>query len=55
MSDLDRQDQVGDTHPTHTTWTFWYHNPVDKNWDLKSYTKIFEFQTLEEFWRMYHS
>jgi hypothetical protein len=40
---------------THTTWTFWYHNPVDKNWDLKSYTKIFEFSTLEDFWRIYHS
>ena len=25
------------THRTHTNWTFWYHNPIDKNWNLKSY------------------
>ena len=42
-------------HKTHTAWTFWYHNPVDKNWDLKSYTKIYEFQTLEDFYKIYNS
>jgi hypothetical protein len=39
-------------HPTHTSWVLWYHNPVDKKWDLKSYTKVYEFSSLEDFWRM---
>ena len=44
-----------DVHKTHTAWTFWYHNPIDKNWDINSYTKIYEFQTLENFCRIYNS
>ena len=43
------------THPTHTTWVLWYHNPIDKKWDLKSYTKIYEFSSLEDFWRLSHN
>ena len=42
-------------HKTHTAWTFWYHNPIDKNWDLNSYTKIYEFHTLEDFCKIYNS
>ena len=42
-------------HKTHTAWTFWYHNPIDKNWDLKSYSQIYEFTSLEDFWKLYNS
>ena len=38
---------------THTTWAVWYHNPSDKNWDLKSYSKLYEFSNLEDFWKLY--
>ncbi len=47
--------QITGVHKTHTAWTFWYHNPIDKNWDLSSYTKIYEFQTLEDFCKIYNS
>jgi translation initiation factor 4E len=41
------------THPTHTSWALWYHNPHDQSWDLKSYTKVCEFQSIEQFWLLY--
>ncbi len=47
--------QVPTVHKTHTAWTFWYHNPTDKNWDLNSYTKIYEFETLEDFFKVFNS
>ncbi len=34
---------------THTGWTYWYHNPIDKCWDLKSYTKIYDFHNLQDY------
>ena len=39
-------------HLTHTGWAVWYHNPVDKNWSLTSYNKIFEFDTLEDYCKL---
>lgn len=41
-------------HPTHTAWALWYHNPHDKSWGLNSYTKVCEFQSIEEFWVLYN-
>lgn len=36
-------------HPLESNWTLWYHNPSDKNWDLKSYKNIIEINCLEDF------
>ena len=44
-----------ENHRLNTNWCIWYHNPIDKNWDLNSYTKIYEFQTLEDFCKIYNS
>ena len=44
-----------DENPTHTSWVLWYHNPVDKKWDLGSYTKVYEFSNLADFWRLTHN
>ena len=30
------------------TWILWAHLPHDTDWSIKSYTKIFEFNTLEQ-------
>ena len=31
-------------------WTLWYHCPDDKSWAIDSYKKIFDFDTVEDFW-----
>ena len=43
------------THPLNTSWCLWYHNPVDKKWDLGSYTKIYEISTIEDFWVLFNN
>lgn len=49
---IDTSERGEGGHPTHTSWVLWYHNPVDKKWDLKSYTKVYEFSSLEDFWKL---
>lgn len=36
------------THQLSDKWTLWAHLPHDTDWSLKSYTKIFEFETVED-------
>tara|TARA_B100001093_G_C26710784_1_gene963327 strand:+ start:78 stop:644 length:567 start_codon:yes stop_codon:yes gene_type:complete len=40
------------TDKLNSTWTLWYHNATDKNWDLNSYKNIYEFNTIESFWKL---
>ena len=35
-------------HSLSDTWILWAHLPHDTDWSIKSYTKIFEFNTLEQ-------
>ena len=46
---------INTTHPTNTHWCLWYHNPYDKKWDLNSYKKLYEFNTLEDFFKLYNN
>ena len=48
-------ENISNNYKTHTTWTYWYHNPVDKNWDLSSYSKIYEFDNLIDYCKMENS
>ena len=32
-----------------TSWTYWFHKYNDDKWDLRSYTKLFKFKSIEEF------
>ena len=36
-------------HTLDSTWVIWYHNPSDNNWETSSYKKLYEFNTLEDF------
>lgn len=36
-------------HPLHTSWTVWYHSPLDNNWGYESYKDVLEIHTLEDF------
>jgi hypothetical protein len=44
-----------DKHILANTWILWYHDPDDTNWSLASYKKIYEFNTIEDFWRLYNN
>jgi len=44
-----------DKHVLENTWILWYHDPDDTNWSLESYKKIYEFNTVEDFWRLYNN
>lgn len=39
-------------HRLPNSYTLWYHNPNEDNWDISSYHEILTFQTIEEFWIM---
>ena len=34
-------------------WILWYHDPLDTNWDIKSYKKLQEISNMKEFWEIY--
>jgi hypothetical protein len=42
-------------HGINSTWVIWYHNPSDNNWDTSSYVKLYEINTLEDFFRFQNS
>ena len=35
-------------------WVFWFHDPTDNNWDITSYKKIYEMETIHDFWSLYN-
>ena len=34
-------------------WILWYHDPLDTNWDIKSYKNLQEISNMKEFWEIY--
>ena len=40
-------------HPLNSKWVFWYHDPENTKWDIKSYQKIFSFDSVEKFWSLH--
>ena len=41
-------------HKLDQTFTLWFHNPNDINWDISSYHEILNFSTVEEFWTLFN-
>ena len=35
------------------TWVLWCHDIKDTNWGKDSYVKVFSFNTIEDFWKLY--
>ena len=35
-------------------WTLWFHNPETDDWSIKSYIKIYTFNTIEQFWALFN-
>jgi hypothetical protein len=36
-------------HPLHDTWVFWFHDLVNNQWTLPTYTQLLVFNTVEDF------
>jgi hypothetical protein len=34
-------------------WILWYHDPLDTNWDIRSYKNLQEISNMKEFWEIY--
>ena len=47
-SDNSNSSHHSSPHRLSDTWILWAHLPHDTDWSIKSYTKIFEFNTLEQ-------
>ncbi len=43
------------THKLQNSWTIWVHDLYDTNWDINSYKKIYEFNTIEDFWVFFNN
>ena len=41
-------------HKLNSSWKLFYHSPTLQDWTLSSYTEVAEFQTVEEFWIVFH-
>ena len=37
------------------TWVLWSHELLDNNWSIASYSNIYEFDTISNFWRLYNN
>jgi len=43
-------------HPLLREWVMWYDNPGGRSaWNMDRFKRIHEFQTVEDFWRMYNN
>lgn len=42
-------------YPLMNTWILWYHEAESTDWSLESYKKIYEFNTVEDFLRLYNN
>ena len=36
-------------------WTLWFHKLNDTNWEKKTYRKVFTFDNINDFWKMYNN
>ena len=39
--------------PLHHTWTLYFHDFMDTNWNRESYEKLVSFRTVREFWTVF--
>ena len=36
-----------------TKWVLWYHNLSNSDWSINGYNKIYDINTVEDFWKIY--
>ena len=42
-------------YPLQNKWNLYFHNIKDNNWNLDSYQHIYDFNNIEQFWRLYNN
>ena len=55
--DTSEQTFFKDNHGNHVlndSWVFWFHDMNDQDWSPKSYKRMTEFTTVENFWGLYN-
>lgn len=46
---------IADTTYLHDVWTFYFHDPYDYNWDIKSYKYMCTISSIEDFVAAFHA
>lgn len=41
--------------PLENSWTLWYHDKDNIEWDPSTFTKLNSFNTIQDFWRLYNN
>ena len=44
---------MSDIHKLNNKWTFWFHDPLDNNWKINSYKKIYTIDSIESYLKLY--
>jgi hypothetical protein len=42
-------------HPLSNRWTLWYHDITEESWELSSYKKIYNINTLEDYFLLHNT
>lgn len=50
---LRNEEPEEEVHPLETSWVLWGHLLNDRKWDAGSYHQIYEFNSVEKFWKLY--
>ena len=45
---------ANELHKLSENWVLWFHDPYDTEWDLSSYKKIYEIDSVEVFWNIFN-
>jgi hypothetical protein len=46
-------DNNSNKNTLNSTWVLWCHDIKDSNWGKDSYIKVYSFNTIEDFWKLY--
>ena len=40
-------------HKLNNKWVLFFHDPEDNDWSVKSYKKLYEVESIEQFWDLF--
>ena len=43
------------TYSLNNSWVLWYHNPINNDWSTSSYKKVYEFNDIQSFWKLFNT
>lgn len=51
----ENQEFYNQSYPLAYTWVYWIHSADSDDWSDESFTKVFSFSTIEDFWRLFNN